>query len=72
MITVKDLQELLSKFHPDDVVILAKDPEGNGYAPLYEGLEDHYWAEEKHLWYVEKGEEPPPGVIPCVVLWPVN
>ena len=28
MITVKDLQELLSTYHPDDVVILSSDPEG--------------------------------------------
>jgi hypothetical protein len=34
MLTVKQLRERLASYHDDDVVILSRDSEGNGYSPL--------------------------------------
>lgn len=33
-LTVGDLIELLQDYDPDTIVVMASDPEGNGYAPL--------------------------------------
>lgn len=38
---VKELQKLLSECDPESEVILQKDPEGNGYSPLY-GVDNEY------------------------------
>lgn len=36
MITAKKLRKMLENFNDDDIIILARDGEGNGYAPLAE------------------------------------
>lgn len=44
--TVKELIALLSALDPDRIVILQRDPEGNGYAPL-DGVDDNtVWQAE--------------------------
>lgn len=70
--TVLELIEEL-KNYPDDLeVILQRDPEGNGYAPL-SGAEDAKQIEYEECHsnpedYEEYYEEP--YVPNCVVLWP--
>lgn len=53
---VKELIELLKNEDPDSIVICQKDPEGNGYSPLYsvEGdsqgyVPDSTWSGERAL-----------------------
>lgn len=55
MTTVRDLINALSRFNQDRVIILAKDPEGNGYSPLAgidEGLyvPTSTWAGDMYYW----------------------
>lgn len=40
--TVKDLRDLLAQMPDDALVILAEDPEGNGYGPLESVVEGAY------------------------------
>lgn len=40
--TVEKLREALQHFDDDDIVILQKDAEGNGYSPLYEARSGVY------------------------------
>lgn len=79
---VKYLLEILQECNPDDVVIMSRDAEGNGYSPLadysdeYNYLAESDWAGDIYPrdsnnpdWdYIPQGD----GEIGCVVLWPVN
>lgn len=54
MMTVKQLIGQLQECDPDDVVILSKDEEGNGFSPLAElgdgvYVPDSTWSGEVHL-----------------------
>ena len=79
MTTVKELIELLQGFDPDALMIMQRDPEGNGYAPL-SGAEDGTWdADAGEYGYAEltpelesKGyyEDDMIDGEPAVVLWP--
>ncbi len=85
IMTVQELIDALNEFDRDRVVIVAKDPEGNGYSPLsdlhnaaYEaettysgniGLEE-LTAEDIAAGYSE--EDIVEDGEPCVVLWPIN
>ena len=69
--TVKELIEELQEYDPDTVVVLSRDPEGNGYSPsqsLAAGLysDGEYYANLKE--YGFKHEEPQA----CVSIWPRN
>jgi len=44
--TVKELIETLRAYNDDDIVIMARDSEGNGYSPLYEAWAGAYRAEK--------------------------
>ncbi len=85
--TVGELKTLLSGFPDDYHVVLAKDEEGNGFSPLYDGDPAYYEAET--TWsgdvYMEEGDalgldENDPTYhnditvesANCVVLWPTN
>jgi hypothetical protein len=50
---VKELKELLNQYDDNDLVIMAKDSEGNGFSPLYEIEDGSYKAET--TWYGEVG-----------------
>ena len=47
--TVRDLIEKLSAEDPDREVVMSRDPEGNGYSPLYSYWTGIYWDGEAHL-----------------------
>jgi len=82
--TVKQLKEKLEKLNENDIVIMSKDAEGNGFSPLSDLSEDSY--EETTTAYGEVGireltpelekqgysEEDLNNGKPCVTLWPVN
>ena len=70
---IKELQN-----YPDDLeVILQRDPEGNGYAPLC-GAEDGEkdddyetcWSKQSVTEELERGFRDTPYIANCVVLWP--
>ena len=50
---VKELKELLNQFNDEDIVIMSKDGEGNGFSPLSDIEEGSYKAET--TWYGEVG-----------------
>ncbi len=52
---VKELLEILSTVDPERLVIMAKDPEGNGYSPLSSYWEGAYVADT--TWSGEVGLE---------------
>ena len=78
--TVGGLKTALEAFPDDTIVVMAKDGEGNGFSPLYEGTLERYEAES--TWSGEvlytndqdddvDGSESEDGV-PAVILWPTN
>ena len=78
--TVEELIAELSKLDPRALVILQRDPEGNGYSPL-SGVEDNgSWDnDEREYGYAEftpeleeagYSEEDCIEGVPAVVLWP--
>lgn len=67
--TVGQLIETLFKFPQDSIVIMAKDPEGNGFSPLAEVTTSKYVAES--TWSGELDEEDE-NAVDCVVLDPTN
>jgi hypothetical protein len=78
--TVRELIEELSALQPDDLVVLAKDPEGNGYSPFSGADPCVYVPESTWSGYLWDDEEPEPGwesekpaeAVNAVVLWPIN
>lgn len=87
MVTVAQLRAALANFPDDAYVVLAKDPEGNGYSPLSINSDDTPSVEA--VWYLPEctwaGEvapigpdgdgdihEPRPGDLIAVCLDPVN
>jgi hypothetical protein len=77
---VKELVKLLQTFDPNAVVILQRDPEGNGYAPLSGAEDNGSWdKQEGEYGYAQltealkdRGytEEDCIQGEPAVVLWP--
>jgi len=80
MTTVKELIELLQGFDPNALVIMQRDPEGNGYAPLSGAEDNGAWdARDREYGYAnlteelqQRGysEEDCIDGAPAVVLWP--
>ena len=80
---VKDLIAELQECDPEAVVVLQRDPEGNGYAPCagadsscvfsddddgqVYGIYEKYDNEEDQEMY-----GPPEDAVPCVVIWPTR
>lgn len=69
-VRVGDLRRALEPFGDDVLVVLAKDPEGNGFSPLASGSDAHYQAESTWAGWLVDGELE--GGEECVVLWPIN
>jgi hypothetical protein len=82
---VKELKELLTKYNDNDLVILAKDSEGNGFSHLDDIEDGKYKAET--TWYGEVGlrnltndlieagyseEDVLEDGENAIILWPVN
>lgn len=86
--TVRELIELLSKCNPDDIVILSKDAEGNGFSPLSNIQEEMYTPDTTYSGEIslraltpelaERGftedevGNPEDGAVNCVTLYPTN
>lgn len=65
---VKDLIETLSTLHPETLVVLSRDSEGNSYSPMSQSYSlECYRAENS--W---RGDIDVEDSVPCVVLYPVN
>ncbi|WP_280389888.1 hypothetical protein [Nocardia wallacei] len=75
--TVGDLIDFLSTRPRDQLVVLAKDAEGNGYSPLSDAEDAYYyadttWSGEVAYEDVEVDGEIEDGAVRAVVLGPVN
>lgn len=69
--TVGELINYLSTRPRDQLVVLAKDREGNEYSPLDEAGDAYYFADT--TWSGEvMAEDPDEVAVPAVVLGPVN
>lgn len=87
-ITVRELIELLSKCNPDDIVIIGKDAEGNGFSPLANIEEEMYTPYTTYSGEISLRSLTPEleergftedevgnsknGAINCVTLYPTN
>lgn len=73
-VTVGRLIKMLAGCEDDRVVVLARDPEGNGYSPLDELCEAFYRPENTYSGELVDEDEDvvEPTDKPCVVLWPTN
>ncbi len=81
MLTVKELIAQLTELDPDAVVIMQRDPEGNGYAPCSGAEGNGAWdTREREFGYASITEsmmqsgftdEDIVRGIPAVVIWPV-
>jgi hypothetical protein len=71
---VRELMKLLETIDPEKEVVMAKDPEGNGYSPLDGYSQRIYRPETTWSGYLLDviQERPEPSDWRCVVFWPVN
>lgn len=83
-ITIKELKELIKDLDDDIMVVLSRDPEGNGYSPAHGYSHDHHFnAKEAEIVdfnepedYLldelepEELEKLKQSVDKCFVLWP--
>ena len=87
MITVEDLKKMLEQHEDTDIVVIAKDGEGNAFSPLYGVTEGMYvpsaaWIGEVHLreltpslremGYTDEDVWSGPNGQEAIVLWPTN
>lgn len=80
MLTVKELIEQLARLDPDAVVIMQRDPEGNGYAPCSGAEGNGAWnIKDREYGYAALtpelesqgySEEDVMTGVPAVVIWP--
>ena len=80
--TIKELKAILEAHNDDDMVVMAKDGEGNGYSPLSNVELMRYrperrWSGEVGLreiqaGYTEEDVFDEDGDVDCIVLWPIN
>ena len=78
--TVAELREYLADLNPDTLVVMSRDPEGNGYSPLHNIDTCVYDNDEFAVWYLELtddlrkrgyGEDDVfPNGVPAVAMWP--
>lgn len=85
MVTVKELIEILQKEDPNKVVVMSRDPEGNGYSTLCDidgnsrhdletgetGLET-LTEDLKVAGYTDEDVMSYPDAVSCIVFWPTN
>lgn len=69
--TVGELLDYLSTRPRDQLVVLAKDAEGNGYSPLAEASDAYYFADTTWSGEVMDSDDDEVAV-PAVLLGPVN
>lgn len=85
---VKELIEALQTCNPNDLVVLAKDAEGNDFSPVVEISEGMYgpdstWSGQVKLrelmpeleeegYTDEDVGDPDEGAVNCVTIWPIN
>jgi len=69
---VKELIAQLQEYNPEDVVILAKDVEGNDLSPLDEITENLYEPYLSYSGSVFDRDEDLVDCEPCITLWPIN
>ncbi len=71
---VRDLIELLQQEDPERLVVLAKDPEGNGYSPMAALHDVRYFALSTWDGEIDHPDDDPPreGGVPALVFWPTN
>ena len=70
---VRDLIAYLQTLNQDALVVMSKDAEGNGYAPLRTVDEDRYVADTSYSGFILHGDSDTANEsVACVVLWPVN
>lgn len=86
--TVAELVQVLSHFDPTDLLVMAKDAEGNDFSPLMLVEDGMYrahstWSGEIGLRVLTDDEreqgfteddigDSEDGYVPCVILWPTN
>jgi len=70
-LTVKELIEVLSTLRPEAVVVLAHDPEGNGYGPCAGFCEGNYSTKAEFGEEFEAVEDPK-APYNAVSLWPLS
>jgi hypothetical protein len=77
-LTVGELMTELAKYEPDTIIVLSRDPEGNGYSPAYncEGMnyedgEVGYGELTEDLKDAGYGEEDIRSGVPALVIWPL-
>lgn len=63
------LIQILHHIPKDTEVILAADPEGNGFNTC-EGFEDQIFYNPKGSYDNEISKQPKPGYVPAIILWP--
>jgi hypothetical protein len=74
--TVKELKATLEEYDDDDLVVLSRDSEGNGYSPLSQ--HGGAWYRPDTTWsgdLLDDDEDEPDtesGDVHTVVLWPRN
>lgn len=82
MLKVKDLINQLAQLDPDAVVIMQRDPEGNGYGPCAGAEGNGAWDHDEDLYGyacltpdMEKNgfsQEDLVQGVPAVVIWPTR
>jgi hypothetical protein len=73
--TVKELIDYLKdKCHPNDVVVLSSDSEGNDFSPLAGGSAGYCRIDPKRAWVANYFEEKVEGEVEttCICLWPTR
>jgi len=71
---IKELIEALSLFPQEREVIMARDPEGNGYSPLSDIDRCLYLPETSYSGEIfdEQDKTEFEDAVPAIVLWPIN
>jgi len=79
-ITVGEMMEILEEANPNDILVLAKDPDGNGFLPL-KGVQKQLFFfvhgfNSTSIGYSNKMRTDDHDIVeannatPCLVLWP--
>ncbi len=67
--SVGQLITFLQRCDPTSIIILSRDPEGNGYSPLRTAATTYYRPETS---YNGEIDDTATDMVPSVALWPLN